>query len=136
MSPLQLARAVCANAINDHHLNEGVCVLQKRGARCAYFERCVLPLARMRPDLYPQVEAQYWERAASAQGVPPAAVAQFQAASEQSKVRCCQDCGAALRPQQRYCQACLRRSRRCREKTASRMLPTFDLRRDDAPQTR
>jgi len=72
----------------------------ERGKRCGYFERAVLPTAgdiRLRQWVYSLYEKQVGLAGSGGLGREP--------------VRGCPDCGAELKPRQRYCDQCSRRRR-------------------------
>ena len=113
MTPLQMAHQECANSVNNRHLNERPCLLEKRGAQCRYFERCLLPLAHQRPDLFGDVERLYWGAAAK---MGPTTV-----------LRSCPDCGEALGPKRRLCDSCRALRRRTAERASRGKLATQQL---------
>jgi hypothetical protein len=108
MTPIQLAKAECANFDNGRCLGIGIrdngslygfeakgpCVLKVLGVRCPYFEECVLPMAsRVEP---PTRRTDYMEAAAfyrRAANVP------------QSVSRTC-SCGRPLEPYKQTCYVC------------------------------
>ncbi len=87
----------CANY--DHHYSGclyGGC-LAEAGQRCGYFEKAVLPIAGEigQQKIYAAYE--------SLTGADPLA---------RPQARLCPDCGAELKPRQRYCDDCKRKRRR------------------------
>ena len=115
MSPLQIAKAECAN----FHGDDGClgfpvecmtsdqptmaapldrCKLAKAGERCAYFECVVIPLAKSHPEKYAKaVETYTASRTRNALLVGPA--------------RLC-ECGNPLPKHRRFCEKCRTRKRR------------------------
>ena len=94
----------CANY--DHYyggcLFAETCLVEK-GKRCGYFERAVLPTAEgigLKELVYSLYERQ----------VGIAGIGQF----DSGEIRRCPDCGAELKPRQRYCDEC---SKKRRQKT-------------------
>lgn len=89
----------CANY--DHHY--GGCLFAdtcqvEQGQRCGYFERAVLPTAED-IGLKGLVYSLYQEHVGIDGGL------------EREPIRCCPDCGAELKPRQRYCDDCSKRRR-------------------------
>lgn len=87
----------CANY--DHHYSGclyGGCLVEA-GQRCGYFEKAVLPIAGEigQQKIYAAYE--------SLTGADPLA---------RSQARLCPDCGASLKPRQRYCDNCSKKHRR------------------------
>jgi len=87
----------CANY--DHHYSGclyGACLVEA-GQRCGYFEKAVLPIAGEigQQKIYAAYE--------SLTGADPLA---------RPQARLCPDCGAELKPRQRYCDDCKRKRRR------------------------
>ena len=108
-SPLQMALGECANFVaegcifadGENH-PEGVCGLAKRGTRCGYFEKAVLPLAERIPK-YSGVPKQYWRSVATRAGKPVAAIT-----ARTTGDRLC-ECGAPREAGHTYCPACAKR---------------------------
>ena len=92
----------CANYDRDHGgcMSGEVCKIEQ-GQRCDYFEKAVLPTAR---DIgqAARIYSRYQEHVKIRKGF-------LHAANEN---RLCPDCGAGLRPRQRYCQDCSKKRRR------------------------
>ena len=114
-TPLQMARAECANFCKDGSCL-GIptecltsecptvaapldrCKLAEPGKRCMYFERAVIPLANYFPEKYAKaVETYTAGRAKNALAIKAA--------------RLC-ECGNPLPKRKRYCPTCARRKRR------------------------
>jgi hypothetical protein len=91
----------CSN-YDQHHggcLSGDSCLVET-GKRCGYFERAVLPTAAdmgLKELVYSMYERQ----------VGIASIGQFY----YGNIRKCPDCGAELKPRQRYCENCARRRR-------------------------
>lgn len=114
MTPLQVAKAHCANFQSDGsclgtHLSDDLktaklikndrCVLGTKGVRCLYFEECVMPMNRADwPGLKTPKEHQEFGEAIKA----------YQLASNvvSHKDRKCPDCGRELEPRKRFCYVC------------------------------
>lgn len=103
MSPAALVRAECANLDPDNLCvmrfdGYGDCLVLK-GKRCAYFERCVLPLADQpssKEDRHLQQKRQAGRTAYQTQcGLR---------VTRQSTRRCI--CGEPLEPRKQYCRRC------------------------------
>lgn len=92
----------CANY--DHHYGGclfGDACLVEQGKRCGYFEKAVLPTAKdagLREHVYSLYQKHTGIEACGELDREPAPR--------------CPDCGAELRPRQRYCDACATRRRR------------------------
>ncbi len=73
------------------------CCLVEQGKRCGYFEKAVLPIAGEigQQKIYAAYE--------SLTGADPLA---------RPQARLCPDCGAELKPRQRYCDNCKKKRRR------------------------
>jgi hypothetical protein len=84
--------------------------LVHRGARCRYFERCILPLAdRGDPKDEPGLQARRLAaRQAYLDGLAPKETPRTTA----DPSRACPDCRGPLGPRRRYCPTCARRRRR------------------------
>ena len=97
MNAATLARLECAN-----HKMPSECILRKDGCivfkkeRCAYFEKSVLPLSRLRPERFPGVIADYLKHHPTAN---------LDRDSDR-ETRSCPDCGKLLAPRKRVCPAC------------------------------
>ena len=118
-SPLEMAGNECANMVAGgcifdgpedanglHQWHEGECALKRRGVRCPYFEKSVLPLSKTLPK-YADVPAEYYRRAAKRQGIHASAVL-----DQIADVRRC-SCGNPLAPRKQFCDSC--RAKRLRE---------------------
>jgi len=96
----------CANY--DHHyggcLFGETCRVLDEGQRCGYFERAVLPTAAQigqRDHVYALYEQ-----------TTGAIIDRHKTCRKTGDVRPCPDCGASLRPRQRYCDDCSRKRKR------------------------
>lgn len=107
MTPLQMARQECANYVDTGCIfrEPQVCLLAEPGTRCAYFERCVLPLAQRIPK-YASAEEKYWKEASRKAGAPGLVRPQ----SAQPPRLC--HCGDPLAARRRVCDKCRARNRR------------------------
>jgi hypothetical protein len=92
----------CANY--DHHY--GGCLFGEKckvekGQRCAYFEKAVLPTAAQIG-----LKKHIYSRYANQVGID------VEIEALETEIKRCPDCGAELKPRQKYCDTCSKRRRR------------------------
>ena len=116
-SPLQMARAECANLVGDVCLGipwqcldgsrkivgreRDGCLLSKPKVRCEYFERVIVPPAEYWPKKYAPAVRAYRRRIPKGQDPPAALVNAWTC-----------DCGELMPKGRRMCDSCARKNRR------------------------